>query len=442
MNGSDCAMEDINNADFDDDLTDEEFDDLESRARYPWLYDEEANDRKEMEAVYRARTAKRNLNKDFDKLMARGYVEANFTGPNGVNYHDMFTLEDEHLPDLAFLRYENLFLARTASGYLDAPIPSVLGKRLFGDLWRTGELVLLFADTGLGKSALAVQIASSLAGGEPIDPFEVEAEPQRVLYFDFELTDGQFAARYSDGAASDLDEPEERQPLFPLNFIRCAPREIVGIPDQFENLHDFIIHSIVDTTEFVGAKIVILDNLTWLSAATQNPVVAQRVMRTLLALKKQYDLSILVIAHTPKMRTRTPLDLNHLQGSKMLANLADNVVAMGRSSTSASLRYLKPIKLRNSQASFEENIVSVMRLGREGRMLKFTFVDHEPESRHLEGPLSNAALNEKLRRERIIRAVEMSNAGDTVREIATKLGVGVTTIIRDLEIGRVQDVSE
>lgn len=439
-------MEQMDNADFDDDdLTDEEFDDIESRERYPWLYEEDAIDRKEMEAVYRARTAKRSLNKGFEELMARKQIEANFTGPKGVNYHEMLTLEDEHLPDLAFLRFENLFLARTASGYLDAPdapVSRVLGKRLFGDLWRSGELVLLFADTGLGKSALAVQIASSLAGGDPIEPFEIEAEPQRVLYFDFELTDGQFAARYSDDAASDPDEAKERPPLFPLNFIRCAPRELVGVPDQFENLHDFIIHSIVDTTEFVGAKIVILDNLTWLSAATQNPVVAQRVMRTLLALKKQYDLSILVLAHTPKMRTRTPLDLNHLQGSKMLANLADNVVAMGRSSTSASLRYLKPIKLRNSQASFEENIVSVIRLGKEGRMLKFTFVDHEPETRHLDGPLSSAALNEKLRCERMIRAVEMSNAGDTVRQIATKLGVGVTTIIRDLEIGKAQNVSE
>lgn len=363
----------------------------------------------------------------------RFFVERHFKGPNGTNYHYLYELTDEHLPDLAFTRYNNLFFARPANKFLETSVATFAKRRLFGDLWREGELVLLFADTGLGKSALAVQIACALAGGEPIEPFATEAEPQRVLYFDFELTDEQFAARYSENEAAEQSAETSDEPLFPLKFIRCSPREVWQIPEEFDDEQDFIIHSIADTIQFVGAKVVVLDNLTWLSAGTHNSVAAQRLMRTLLTLRNQFGLSILVLAHTPKMRSLSPIGLNHLQGSKMLANFADNVVAMGRSSTSAALRYLKPIKQRNASADLGEKNVAVMRLGKHGRMLRFTFVANEPESRHQEGVLRGAALADSIRRERITRAIELANAGDSFREIAAKLGVGTSTVARYLE---------
>jgi RecA-family ATPase len=68
---------------------------------------------------------------------------------------------------------------------------------LFGKFWYEGELCILFADSNLGKSILAVQIANSINTGIPIVPFEFEAERQPVLYYDFELTSKQLEARYS-----------------------------------------------------------------------------------------------------------------------------------------------------------------------------------------------------------------------------------------------------
>ena len=58
------------------------------------------------------------------------------------------------------------------------PIP----KELFGELWHQGELCVLFADTGIGKSILAVQIGQSIASGEPIDGFMMKTEP-RVRHY-------------------------------------------------------------------------------------------------------------------------------------------------------------------------------------------------------------------------------------------------------------------
>ncbi|MBK7186170.1 MAG: AAA family ATPase [Ignavibacteria bacterium] len=39
-------------------------------------------------------------------------------------------------------------------------------RALLGPFWHSGELTILFADAGVGKSTLAVQIADCLSKGE------------------------------------------------------------------------------------------------------------------------------------------------------------------------------------------------------------------------------------------------------------------------------------
>ena len=73
-------------------------------------------------------------------------------------------------------------------------------KFLFAEFWLEGELSILFADTGKGKSILAVQIAESIARGVAIKPLKLTSKPQKVLYLDFELSDKQFEMRYSKDA--------------------------------------------------------------------------------------------------------------------------------------------------------------------------------------------------------------------------------------------------
>lgn len=416
----------------------------ETNERYPWLEDEKPKSRVDGEPKQKPDVAVRHeryrgdddrerltvppkYQKALDDARARHFAAEHFVSDNGTNYHHLTELTDEHLPELDFVRYHNLFAARTANAYLKTPRERPVRRQLFGYLWLEGELTLLFADTGLGKSALAVQMARALAGGEQIEPFAVTTGPQRVLYFDFELTDEQFAARYAD-ADGNVDDPDDAEPLFPLGFIRCAPRHDAAKPDEFEDYYSFLIHSISDTISFSGARVVIVDNITWLSASTEHSAPAQRLMRTLAALKDELGLSILVIAHTPKLRPGSPIGLNHLQGSKVLANRADNVIAIGRSGSSRNLRYLKPLKQRNVEARFDERSVPVFRLEKIGRMLGFTFVDNEPETRHLDGFLRGHALAEAIRQDRMKRAIELSNAGDNLREIAEKLGVGLATV--------------
>src|SRR6476661_2951905 len=98
-------------------------------------------------------------------------------------------------------------------------------RRLLGDLWLEGELCVLFGDTGRGKSVFATQVADAIARGAAVPPFAAEVPPQKVLYFDFEMTTAQFAARYS--AAGKV------HPFSP-NLIRVEMLAERAQPDDFD----------------------------------------------------------------------------------------------------------------------------------------------------------------------------------------------------------------
>lgn len=59
-------------------------------------------------------------------------------------------------------------------------------RALWDSFWYEGELSCLFADSNVGKSILAVQIADRIA------------RTDNVLYLDFELSEKQFQLRYTD----------------------------------------------------------------------------------------------------------------------------------------------------------------------------------------------------------------------------------------------------
>ncbi len=113
------------------------------------------------------------------------------------------------------------FKMQDANEWMDEAAKAKPSKMLFGELWYEGELCILFADTNLGKSILAVQIANSISSGQKMVPFKLEVAPRKVLYFDFELTKVQFKNRYS-------DENNFRH-LFAKGFIRGSSRPMYSL---------------------------------------------------------------------------------------------------------------------------------------------------------------------------------------------------------------------
>ena len=342
---------------------------------------------------------------------------------HGEDYHTIDEFTDEMLPGLNFRVCNNLFLARPASAFLrsDEPQQIRMPRRLFSDLWLEGELCVLFADTGCGKSLLAMHIAWGLAGGPRFSPFEMDVEPCRVLYFDFELSKDQFDKRYS---PEDPEVPRPEDP-FPETLIRCPPLPLEALPAGFDSYYDFLIHSIVDLVERAKAKVVVIDNITWLSSSIESSHASLRLMKTLVQLKRNLGISILVLAHTPKRYTRTPITVAHLQGSKMLSNFADSIFAMGTSRRGKNIRYLKGIKHRSSAARDASAEVATLRIEKADWFLGFKFEGHTDERAHIGWSYGMA-----LEAEFAEHVERLAEKGLTQRQIAEELGVGSTTINR------------
>ena len=305
---------------------------------------------------------------------------------------------------------QGLFTVYTGNQWIELEQQRPMPKRLFGELWYQGELCILFADTTAGKSVLAVQIGNSLTRCEPIGPFAVEAEPANVLYIDFELTGKQFQQRYS-STRGNHD--------FGNGFFRAEFNCNAEMPPEFKNFDEYVNNALEFYVKNKGADVLIIDNITCLRSGTERAADALPLMKHLKALKTKYQLSILVLAHTPKRNPAHPLSVNDLQGSKMLINFADSAFAIGSSTTDKELKYLKQIKQRNTAQLYGENNVCLCRIKKETDFLLFNFEGHSYEHKHL---LTNQEAQRQLLTAKIAR---LSARGLSQRQISRELKISL-----------------
>lgn len=312
-----------------------------------------------------------------------------------------------------------LFTIKTASGWIEQAKTRPIPKMLFGEFWFEGELCILFADTNLGKSILAVQIGNSISKGEQISGFKLETPKQPILYFDFELSDKQFENRYS--------LKFEQHYSFDNNFIRVEINPDAVVPEG-QSFEDFLNRSLERSIIETGAKVLIIDNLTYLKNETEKAKDALPLMKHLKALKNKYGLSILALAHTPKRDLSKPISRNDLQGSKMLMNFCDSSFSIGESHSDKNLRYLKQIKQRNTEQIYDAENVCICQIDKPLNFLQFEFVNFGTEREHLKQHTEKDKenLNEKVK--------ELKQQGRSLREIGAELGIShmkVSRILKD-----------
>lgn len=334
-------------------------------------------------------------------------------GQNGKNNH----LGDED--------FQNLFKVQPASKWLDEAKKRPIPKMLFGEFWFEGEICILFADTNVGKSILAVQIADAISKGKSISGIPLETEAQKVIYFDFELSDKQFEARYSEKSAESDYFANHFQ--FHKNFYRAEIDPNADIEHKFGTFENYLNHSLKYTIADTGAKILIIDNLTYLKNETEKAKDALPLMKHLKELKRKFNLSILALAHTPKRNMLFPLTRNDLQGSKMLINFCDSSFAIGESTKEKGLRYLKQIKVRNGEVKYDSDNVCLCQIEKPTNFLHFEMIGFGNERAHLK------ELNSKDRDDLIEKANKLSDDGKSLREIASELDVTHTTVRRYLK---------
>jgi len=234
-------------------------------------------------------------------------------------------------------------------------------RPLWRKMWYEGEVCCLFSDSNLGKSILAVQIGTHIA------------KEQKVLYFDFELSEKQFQLRYT-------DDTDNSSFVFPSNFFR------VSINSEKYDIKDFetnVIRNIELVAISENAKIIIIDNLTYLCNSSEKGDLAGMLMMELMEMKRKLGVSLLILAHTPKRPLTNPITQNDLAGSKKLYNFFDSVFAIGKSARDGNLRYVKQIKVRYGEYDYDSDNVLVFELKKEHSFLGFVSRGTATERQHL-----------------------------------------------------------
>lgn len=297
-----------------------------------------------------------------------------------------------------------MFTIKTANQTIQEAALRPNPNALWLTLWYEGEVCCLFSDSNLGKSIYAVQIATSIA------------KFQKVLYFDFELSDKQFQLRYSDEQGNLYHFPND---LYRVEINRNA---LEG--DCFE---DALIDNIEKTAIKTNAKVLVIDNLTYLCIAAEKGDAAGSLMMRLMILKKKYDLSILVLAHTPKRLLTNPITQNDLAGSKKLYNFFDSVFAIGKSAKDNSIRYIKQLKVRYGSYTYDADNVIVSTIEKVGTFLQFVDIGYATEKEHLKEP------SEKDSTQEIETIKRMVSEGKTYREVASELGISLGKVQRALK---------
>ena len=268
---------------------------------------------------------------------------------------------------------------------------------LYDVLIQEKELIILFADTGIGKTVYAMQAAIHIA-----------SNGYKVLFLDLELSKKQYQKRYTNDSGVPYVMPET---LFRIGYsrLRSVPKDI----DYTDYFFDSLRRLITET----NADVVFIDNLTKLAAGDTDSAKATIPILERLNVLRDENLTIIAIEHNKKVDSTRPIQLNDLQGSKMKANLVDSIFTIGRSSKDKYLRYVKQIKVRDGEVRYDTDNVMTMEINKEQGFLGFSIRGYCNEHDHLKQQTQSE------REQQIADAGQLFSIGVSKREIARRFGV-------------------
>ena len=266
------------------------------------------------------------------------------------------------------------------------------------------EININFSAANTGKSLLLVQIAEEIA------------REQKVLIVDCELSTKQFQMRYTNLETGTVH-------IFPENFLRAEidPNLLDDV-----SLEDAIFDSVEQAAK-EGIKVICIDNLTFICTDAEKAEVTIKFMRRLIKLKKAYDLTLIIVAHTPKRDPSKPITRDDLSGSSKLMALIDNAIAVGVSAHDEKVRYVKTVKFRDDEFPYPADNVAVYRVEKEDCYTKFVYIGRGKEEDYLR---KRNAFTEV---EDIQEFVDLQSQGMSLKQIAEATGFSKTTIHRKLK---------
>ena len=330
-----------------------------------------------------------------------------------TNYFRVSSLEDLNA-DTDGKRYpdnpggQSVFITRSAYEVVESTPPPV---DLWHGLWHQGEMACLFGEPNVGKTILAMKIAS-----------DIVARGQNVLYFDFENAEHQLLPRFAEHS---FDSPN-------------SPKFTILTPNYYN--HDLpksnreLIPHILKYAANNLASIIIIDDITHLFG-TGDPADVRYVLNTLRSWVKQQRISILVLAHARRRKPLQPITLEHIAGSYECAYSFDSIFSLSKANRyqrreKGISAYIKQHKSRMGEVIYDdENVITAS--------LRF---DEKSQSLTLCDFMTGGNERQLLRdfgyrtREEVLKAVlDYKDKSFTICEIADHVGISKSQVGRLLK---------
>ena len=269
------------------------------------------------------------------------------------------------------------------------------------------EINIIFSAANTGKSMLLMQIAEEIA------------QQYEILVVDCELSTKQFQLRYTNPDTGSVH-------LFPENLLRAEIN-----PDLLDDisLEDAIFNSVEQAAK-EGIKIIAIDNLTFICTDVEKAEVTIKFMRRLIKLKKEYGLTLIIVAHSPKRDPSKPITRDDLSGSSKLMALIDDAIAVGVSVKGSDIRYVKTIKFRNDEFPYPAESVALYKIHREDNFTKFVYQGRADERDHLK------QRNKETDMEDMQEFLNLEAKHMTLKQMEEETGIPKSTIHRKLRIAK------
>ena len=303
------------------------------------------------------------------------------------------------------------FQIKSVNDWIDDGLKLPKSKPLFGSIWHEYEVAIAFGNTGKGKSINSYQIFDAISKGTTV--LDLPTTKAKVLYFDFELSSRSLVSRYTNSQ----DEPY----YFDEGFLRA---EIdYGVVDiESVSIENGILKQIEDEVSKQQPTAICIDNISFISSNNEKSKEALELLKGLLKISRKMKVAILVLAHRPKNQNpTTPINLDHLAGSKALSNFCDQVFSICDSVQGTDIIYIKELKNRNRAIIYDSENVIECRIVKDDKFLKFEKLGLGNEADHLikVQDKSGSQLEEIL---------ELKQEGLSNVKIGEKLGISEGTV--------------
>ena len=204
--------------------------------------------------------------------------------------------------------------------------------QLIGKLISVGDTVVIYGDSGIGKSTFTYQLALSIARGESCSVIPEQYKTtkdilqQQVLYYDFEHKEKDLYRIFGD---EDLSECNRFNLVFPPE-IKDLKGWIIDVKDRL-------------TTEIKNDVVVFLDNITCINPNADTNTVKDFIREQLGSVQKEGEargqrITFIIVFHTNKKGEQF--------GSVNFRNLSSNVLFLKKSDGDSNKLILKVEKNR------------------------------------------------------------------------------------------------